>query len=87
MFAQTQDLRFVDERWHEFARDAKRTTSSLDDWSQREINRWDLDDEVREPTGEFNPRTYEYDPPLEDVVESSPERQRRRIDIRQRKDR
>ena len=57
----------LDERWVEKARIAKRTTDSLDDWSQREINRWDLDAPNREPTGRKNPRTWRYDPPLRRV--------------------
>ena len=61
------DLRFLDERWHEIGRRAKETTSSLDEWSDRDIKRWDLDTDSRRPTGRENPRTWRYEKPLRDV--------------------
>lgn len=70
----------LDSRWHEKARRAKRTTSSLDQWSEREIERWDLDDEVRKPTGRKHPETWHYDKPLQEV-NRNPEADRR-VDAR-----
>lgn len=66
----TKGDKSLDSRWVEKAAVAKRTTFSLDDWSPREIARWDLDDPVREPTGAKNPRTWTYDKPLRDVNRS-----------------
>jgi len=57
----------LDRRWVKKARIAKRTTDGLEDWSNREINRWDLDDEGRTPTGKKNPRTWDYEKPLRQV--------------------
>lgn len=57
----------LDERWIEKARIAKRTTDGLEDWSNREIERWDLDDAERTPTGKKNRRTYQYEKPLRRV--------------------
>jgi len=57
----------LDSRWVEKAGQAKQSTMSLNDWSQREIERWDLDDPVREPTGAKNPRTWTYGKPLRRV--------------------
>jgi len=54
----------LDKRWVEKARIAKRTTDGLEDWSNREINRRNLDDAGRTPTGKNNPRTWDYDKPL-----------------------
>lgn len=54
----------LDKRWVEKARIAKRTTDGLEDWSDRMIARWNLDDEGRTPTGKNNRRTWEYDKPL-----------------------
>jgi hypothetical protein len=64
----------LDERWVEKAKIAKRTTDGLEDWSTREIQRWDLDDDERTPTGKQNPRTYRYDKPLRDVNRSGEDR-------------
>jgi hypothetical protein len=57
----------LDKRWVMKARIAKRTTDGLEDWSDREIERWDLDDEGRTPTGKKNPRTWDYAKPLRRV--------------------
>lgn len=54
----------LDSRWVEKARIAKETTDGLEDWSAREIARWDLDDPVRTPTGKKNDRTWQYEDPL-----------------------
>ena len=59
----------LDRRWVEFGKMAKRTTSSLDEWSERDIERYDLDDPERKPTGAKNPRTWRYEKPLEQVQE------------------
>lgn len=67
----------LDRRWHEKARTAKETTFGLEDWSQREINRWNLDDPVREPTGKKNPRTWEYDKPLNEQNRGAGDDERR----------
>lgn len=64
MFRQTDDLRVLDVEWQLKDDEAKRTTFSLDEWDQRSINRWDLDEDHRKPTGERNPDTYRYDKPL-----------------------
>jgi len=61
----------LDKRWVEKARIAKRTTDGLEDWSDREIARWNLDDTGRTPTGKNNPRTWDYDKPLRDVNRNS----------------
>jgi hypothetical protein len=61
----------LDERWVRKARIAKRTTDGLEDWSQREIERWDLDDPERTPTGAKNPRTWDYEKPLRRVNRNS----------------
>lgn len=61
----------LDSRWVEKARIAKKTTDGLEDWSDREIARWDLDDPARTPTGAKNPRTWRYDDPLRRVNRSS----------------
>ena len=60
----TKGDKSLDERWVEKARVAKRTTFSLEDWSDREIARWNLDDPVRKPTGAKNPTTWRYEKPL-----------------------
>lgn len=86
MFPQSNDLKPMDERWHRKAQEAKETTSGLDEWSESEITRWDLDEDGRRPTGRENPRTYQYDKPLADVTESGAER-RDRVDVRDRHDR
>jgi len=57
----------LDSRWVRKAIIAKRTTDGLDDWSQRDIERWDLDDAERTPTGKKNPRTWDYEKPLRQV--------------------
>jgi len=57
----------LDSRWVEKAKTAKRTTDGLEDWSDRQIERWDLDDPVRTPTGRKNPRTWDYEKPLRRV--------------------
>lgn len=67
----------LDQRWHEKAKQAKRTTFSLEEWSEREIERWDLDDPVRKPTGKKNPRTWTYEKPLRRVNNSPGNDQRR----------
>ena len=67
------DLRYIDERWHQKNRDAKRTTSSLDEWSDRETKRWDLDTDSRRPTGQENPRTWQFTKPLRRVNQSENE--------------
>jgi len=67
----TKGDKSLDERWVRKAKIAKRTTSDLSQWSQREIERWDLDDPVREPTGKENPETYRYDKPLRRVNRGS----------------
>jgi len=61
----------LDKRWVRKARIAKRTTDGLEDWSDREIARWDLDDAERTPTGKKNPRTWRYEKPLRRVNEVS----------------
>lgn len=73
----TKGDKSLDKRWHRKAKIAKRTTFSLDDWSAREIDRWDLDDPVRKPTGRKNPQTWNYDKPLK-RVNRNPESDRRR---------
>lgn len=80
----TKGDRSLDERWVLKARSAKRTTFSLDDWSDREIQRWDLDDPARKPTGRKNPETWRYEKPLREVNRA--EGQDRRRDPRSNKD-
>lgn len=63
----TKGDRALDERWVRKARIAKRTTTDVEQWSDRERKRWDLDDPVREPTGREHPETYRYDKPLRRV--------------------
>lgn len=72
--------RSIDKRWREKARVAKERTMSLDEWSSREIARWDLDDPARKPTGVENPRTWRYDKPLRETNRIS--RERRQRDVR-----
>ncbi|QLG62826.1 hypothetical protein [Halorarum salinum] len=67
----TKGTRSLDERWHRKAEQAKRTTTGLDEWSDREIERWDLDDPARKPTGRKHPETWRYDKPLRRVNRSS----------------
>lgn len=66
MFARSQGLKVLDERYHRKAQDAKEQTRSLDDWSPQDIQRWDLDEPHRKPTGRENPRTWTYSKPLRD---------------------
>lgn len=81
MFAQAQDLRPLDARWQNFPQFAKETTFNLDDWDEFQIQRWDLDDPVRTPTGRENPRTWEYEKPL--IGSNQTRRQERLRDARQ----
>lgn len=74
MFPQSADLRAVDRRWHEFAQMAKESTFSLDDWDEISIQRYDLDDRHRTPTGQENPRTWLYESPLVPVVRPTGDR-------------
>jgi len=60
----TKGDKSLDTKWVEFAKRAKETTFSLEDWSDRAIARWNLDDEARKPTGAKNPTTWRYDKPL-----------------------
>jgi len=60
-------VKSLDERWVEKARTAKRTTDGLEDWSDRAIARWNLDDDGRTPTGKNNQRTWDYEKPLRRV--------------------
>lgn len=73
--------RSLDERWVEKGRTAKERTMTLDEWSDRETARWDLDDADREPTGVENPRTWTYRKPLLDVNKPGPGKETRR-DVR-----
>ena len=79
---QNKGDRSLDERWVEKGRQAKETTMSLDEWSDREIGRWDLDTDSRRPTGEQNFRTWEYRKPHDEVLEGEPGDER--PDIRER---
>ena len=67
---QTKGDRSLDSRWHEQGRRAKGRTFNLDEWSDRDTKRWDLDTDSRRPTGRKNPHTYRYDKPLRDANRS-----------------
>lgn len=76
----TKGDRSLDERWHEKAREVKRSVANVDLLPERDIARWDLDDPERRPTGKKVPSNWEYDKPLKRVNEGDePER---RVDAR-----
>jgi hypothetical protein len=54
----------LDSRWVAKARTAKETTDGLEDWSTREIERWDLNDPERTPTGKKHDPTWQYTDPM-----------------------
>ena len=60
MFPQSEDLKSIDGRWAERGREAKRTTASLEEWSENDILRWSLDKDSRRPTGKETDRTWRY---------------------------
>ena len=60
----------IDGEWHRKGREAKENTFSLNEWSEQEIIRWDLDTETRIPTGRENPRTYTTNRPIDTLGEN-----------------
>ena len=58
MFRRADGSRPVDSEWHHMGKVAKRTTVSLSEWSEQDIERWDLEKPTREPTGRETRRTY-----------------------------
>lgn len=74
MFARTEDLKSLDERWHEKGRQAKRRTASLDEHSDSDILRWSLDTDSRRPTGRETDRTWQYRNEMSDETQDIRER-------------
>lgn len=62
MFPESKSAKPIDARWHEHRQDARENSFSINEWSQEEITRWDLD--TADITGQDNDRTYTVDRPL-----------------------
>ena len=59
LFRRSDSAKKVDEDWHRIRHEARTTTFSLDEWSSREIIRWDL--ETAQIDGSGHPLTYTID--------------------------
>lgn len=75
--------RSIDSRWHEIARDVKRSVANVDLLSDREIARWDLDTATRRPTGKKVASNWEYDPPVAET--NTPGARNEKPDARERR--
>ena len=63
MFRRGDGAKAVDREWHEKRRMARETTFSLAEWSEQDIERWDLD--TARITGRENKRTYTVERPID----------------------
>lgn len=68
MFREAESAKPLDKEWHLMRQKARTTTFSLDEWSDEEILRWDLD--TARITGRDNPRTYTYDRTIDTLGEN-----------------
>lgn len=73
MWARSESLKPVWSRWHQARIDARHNAFSVDEFGETDIVKYDLD--TAGITGEDNPKTYQYDRPLNE--------ERRGIDVRE----
>jgi hypothetical protein len=72
MWARQESLQGIWSEWHKKRINARRTAFSVDEFGETDIVKYDLD--TAGITGEDNPRTYQFDRPLNE--------ERNGIDIR-----
>jgi len=62
-FRRSENMKPLDSEWHKFRQEARESAFSINEFSDEEINRYNL--ETARITGKENPRTYTVNRPID----------------------